>query len=146
MVEDRFKIFEADGLFNRTGHVESQRFAEPKRGLEDTPVKPADDQDRRSVTLFREETKQLDAVHPRHSEVERHGFWSGRLKSLTKFGVVGGDDGLEPALASRIGEKVGKRRLIIDQQQAGLRQIDLLLPTRRVHGKHVRGQAEETPF
>ncbi|GAA4720626.1 hypothetical protein GCM10023325_17180 [Sphingomonas lutea] len=38
-----------------------------------------------------------------------------------KFVVTGGDDRIEPAISRGAGKEIGKRRLVIDQQQARLR-------------------------
>jgi hypothetical protein len=51
--------------------LQAKRFAEAEGGFEHPPVEAADDQHRRAVILSARKRKQLDAVHPGHSKVER---------------------------------------------------------------------------
>ena len=70
-VKHRLELFEAHRLFDRAGHVEAERLAEPEGGFEHSAVEAADDQHRRAIILVGEEAEQLDPVHARHSKVER---------------------------------------------------------------------------
>src|SRR5204863_7771419 len=73
-----------------------------------------------------EEAKKLGPVHAGHSKVEGDHVGMVGNECLAELGVVRGDHRFEPALAGGVGKEVRKRRLVIDQQQTRLRQIDLL--------------------
>jgi hypothetical protein len=144
--EHRFEILKPHRFFYWSGHGEPERFTESKGRFKNPAIESADDEHGRTIILRRQKAEQLDPVHSRHAEVKRDHVRVSAEKLFAKFSVVGGYDGLKPAAAGGIREERGERRLVIDQQQARLRQFALLSPPSGVRSKRAQGQADETPF
>src|SRR5206468_650414 len=55
-----FELFQANRLFDRAGHGQTERFTEAEGGFKHAPVEPGYDQHRRAIVVLGEEADELD--------------------------------------------------------------------------------------
>ena len=122
--------------------------ASPRRkaDLEDAAIEAAHDEHGGAIILFCEKAQQLDAILPGMPRSSATMSGSSGGERLAELFVVGSDDRFEPAFAGRVGEERGECRFIIDQQQARLRQIDLLSPSRPAWVEQHAGSSRRNAF